>query len=51
MKKIILTTILLAGIATASAQMTDHIHNIQANTPIENIAAMVEAVKEFNGDR
>ena len=27
------------------------IHNIQANTPIENIAAMVEAVKEFNGDR
>ena len=31
MKKIILTTILLAGIATASAQMTDHIHNIQAN--------------------
>ena len=27
------------------------IHNIQANTPIENIAAMIEAVKEFNGDR
>ena len=27
------------------------IHNIQANTPIENIAAMVEAVKEFNGDK
>ena len=26
------------------------IHNIQANTPIENIAAMVDAVKEFNGD-
>jgi hypothetical protein len=25
------------------------IHNIQANTPVENIAAMAEAVKEFNG--
>jgi hypothetical protein len=25
------------------------VHNIQANTPVENIAAMVEAVKEFNG--
>lgn len=27
------------------------IHNIQANTPIPNIIAMVEAVKEFNGDK
>lgn len=26
-------------------------HNIQANTPVENIAAMIEAVKEFNGKR
>jgi uroporphyrinogen-III decarboxylase len=25
------------------------IHNIQANTPIQNIVAMVDAVKEFNG--
>jgi hypothetical protein len=25
------------------------VHNIQANVPIENIVAMVEAVKEFNG--
>jgi hypothetical protein len=25
------------------------IHNIQANIPVENIAAMVDAVKEFNG--
>lgn len=25
------------------------IHNVQANTPIENIAAMIDAVKEFNG--
>ena len=24
------------------------VHNIQANTPIENIVAMFEAVKEFN---
>ena len=29
----------------------NHIHCIQANTPIENIAAMVDAVKEFNGDK
>jgi uroporphyrinogen-III decarboxylase len=26
------------------------IHNIQANTPVENIAAMIKAVKEFNGN-
>jgi len=25
------------------------IHNIQANVPVENIVAMIEAVKEFNG--
>jgi hypothetical protein len=25
------------------------IHNIQANTPVQNIVAMVDAVKEFNG--
>jgi uroporphyrinogen-III decarboxylase len=25
------------------------IHNVQANTPVENIVAMFEAVKEFNG--
>ncbi len=25
------------------------IHNVQANTPVENIAAMLDAVKEFNG--
>ena len=25
------------------------VHNIQANTPVENVAAMIEAVKEFNG--
>jgi hypothetical protein len=27
------------------------IHNIQANTPVKNIAAMIEGVKEFNGDK
>jgi uroporphyrinogen-III decarboxylase len=25
------------------------IHNVQAQTPVENIAAMINAVKEFNG--
>jgi hypothetical protein len=25
------------------------VHNVQANTPVENIVAMFEAVKEFNG--
>jgi hypothetical protein len=25
------------------------VHNIQANVPVENIVAMVEAIKEFNG--
>ena len=27
------------------------IHNVQANTPVENMVAMFEAVKEFNGRR
>lgn len=27
------------------------VHNIQANTPLENIVAMIEAVKEFNGKK
>ena len=26
------------------------VHNVQANTPIENVVAMVDAVKEFNGE-
>ena len=25
------------------------IHNVQANTPVENVVAMIDAVKEFNG--
>lgn len=27
------------------------IHNIQANTPLDNIVAMVDALKEYNGDK
>jgi uroporphyrinogen-III decarboxylase len=27
------------------------VHNIQANTPIKNIVAMFDAVREFNGRR
>lgn len=27
----------------------DAIHNVQALTPVDNIAAMISAVKEFNG--
>jgi uroporphyrinogen-III decarboxylase len=27
------------------------VHNVQAGTPIANIVAMIEAVKEFNGKR
>jgi hypothetical protein len=27
----------------------DAIHNVQANTPVENMVAMINAVKEFNG--
>jgi uroporphyrinogen-III decarboxylase len=27
------------------------VHNIQANVPVENIVAMVNAVKEFNGEK
>jgi len=29
----------------------DAIHNVQAKTPVENIVAMVEAVKEFNSEK
>jgi len=28
----------------------DAIHNVQAKTPVENIVAMIDAVKEFNAD-
>lgn len=26
------------------------VHNVQANVPVENIVAMIDAIKEFNGD-
>ncbi|MDZ7295881.1 MAG: uroporphyrinogen decarboxylase family protein, partial [candidate division KSB1 bacterium] len=26
------------------------VHNVQANTPVENLVAMFDAVKEFNGE-
>jgi hypothetical protein len=29
----------------------DTVHNIQAQTPVENIVAMVEAIREFNGNQ
>ena len=29
----------------------DTIHNIQARTPVENIVAMIDAVREFNSDK
>jgi hypothetical protein len=27
------------------------VHNVQANVPVENLVAMIDAVKEFNGDK
>jgi uroporphyrinogen-III decarboxylase len=27
------------------------IHNVQAKSPVENVAAMIEAVHEFNGEK
>ena len=27
------------------------VHNIQANVPVENIVAMIDAIKEFNGEK
>ncbi len=29
-------------------QQPDKIHNIQANVPVENVIAMIDAVKAFN---
>jgi len=28
----------------------DAIHNVQANTPVANVVAMIDAVKSFNGE-
>ena len=27
------------------------VHDVQANTPLENLVALIDAVKEFNGDK
>ncbi len=27
------------------------VHNVQANTPLENLIALIDAVKEFNGEK
>ncbi|NLX14795.1 MAG: methyltransferase [Phycisphaerales bacterium] len=35
--------------ASGSGFVFNAIHNVQANTPPENIVAMIEAIKEFNG--
>ena len=31
--------------------MFNTVHNIQANVPVENIVAVVDAIKEFNGGK
>ena len=31
--------------------MFNSVHNLQANTPVENIVAMFDAVREFNGEK
>ncbi len=37
--------------ATGGGYVFNSVHNIQAGTPVENIAAMIDAVHEFNGDK
>jgi len=39
----------LRDLSQAVASCFNAIHNVQANTPVENMVAMFEAVKEFNG--
>ncbi|MDR2484800.1 MAG: methyltransferase [Treponema sp.] len=39
----------LAIFSKGGGYVFNTIHNIQANTPVQNIAAMIDAVKEFNG--
>jgi hypothetical protein len=36
--------------ATDGGFVFNAIHNVQANTPVENVIAMIDAVHEFNGD-
>jgi uroporphyrinogen-III decarboxylase len=35
--------------STGGGFVFDSIHNVQAGTPVENLVAMLDAVKEFNG--
>jgi len=42
---------LLDVFAAGGGYVFNTVHNIQANVPIANIAAMIEAVKEFNGEK
>ena len=37
--------------ATDGGFVFNTVHNIQANVPVENIVAMINAIKEFNGER
>jgi uroporphyrinogen-III decarboxylase len=37
--------------STRGGFVFDAIHNVQARTPVANVVAMVEAVREFNGQR
>ena len=37
--------------ATNGGFVFTSVHNVQANVPTENIAAMIDAVKEFNGEK
>jgi hypothetical protein len=42
---------LLDIFAVGGGYVFSPVHNLQANVPIANIAAMIEAVKEFNGEK
>ena len=42
---------LLDIFAAGGGYVFNTVHNIQANVPIANIAAMIEAVREFNGEK
>jgi uroporphyrinogen-III decarboxylase len=37
--------------STSGGFVFDAIHNVQARTPVANVVAMVEAVREFNGQQ
>jgi hypothetical protein len=37
--------------ATDGGYVFNTVHNVQANVPVENLVAMINAVKEFNGEK